>query len=732
MDILVDVAGQKLKISTNLKSLVSGTQEFIRFVFNLGGDWDNLTTFAQFRQNGAAYNQYLDENKSAYLPTEIQPGKCTIMLYGSGGNTIATTNYVALTIDEHHLIVDAESTDISLSLYNQLVNRVDSLLAEANEAATKANSAASNADEMAEKAQNSATLADEATARAKASADSADSATSRANQAIEATNTATNKANTAANRVDESVQKAEKAAENANRSSQEAETAASAANSAADDATNSAAKATEQTEAASKATSNAQNATDAANTAAKNATDFVNSATKTMDETITNAKTATDNANSAAGRVDESISKAEAATNRANNAAQRAEDASTGDASNSTVTFETAAERAGIQSGDTLAVAFGKLSKFCDDLQPHAFVPPVDDLTTDNSTLALAASQGAIIRNQLEDMNSAIATKLASADLIESTADILANTASGKIASANAVKGLKDYTPMQPSQNYVGDLNDLPTGVYVIELSQCTNIPDYDMKNWAHIICRANYSQFAIEYVPTGTPVVMLRTYANGSWTNWRQFGNGHGFNDVWQQGTITDALSVNLYAPYAYANRTAFVASWNSGTKNLPTDCCCGVREVSWVTGPIVVVRITGYTQNSSRPAVWTNVYVNAKWLGWTRAEVAPTVLWTGSGTFNATNLTLSKNISLFSYYEVLYEVENGIGSLKSSGRIPVGNKAWLDGVNTKGLTMRRVVGKPSGTSFPLEGGGYWSAFNTTPAAYAGACCPRKILGYV
>lgn len=127
MDILVNVANQKLKIATNLKSLVAGTQEFVRFVFNTSGDWDGLATFAQFRQNGVAYNQYLDDDKAAYLPAEIGVGTCTVMLYGSNDNTIATTNYLTLTIDENILVSDAQSTDISLSLYNQLVSKVNSL-----------------------------------------------------------------------------------------------------------------------------------------------------------------------------------------------------------------------------------------------------------------------------------------------------------------------------------------------------------------------------------------------------------------------------------------------------------------------------------------------------------------------------------------------------------------------------------------------------------------------------
>ena len=127
MDILVNVANQKLKIATNLKSLVAGTQEFVRFVFNTSGDWDGLATFAQFMQNGVAYNQYLDEDKAAYLPSEIGVGTCTVMLYGSNKNTIATTNYLTLTIDENILVSNAESTDISLSLYNQLVTKVNTL-----------------------------------------------------------------------------------------------------------------------------------------------------------------------------------------------------------------------------------------------------------------------------------------------------------------------------------------------------------------------------------------------------------------------------------------------------------------------------------------------------------------------------------------------------------------------------------------------------------------------------
>ena len=124
MDILVNVANQRLKIATNLKTLVSGTQEFVRFVFNLSNDWDDLIVFAQFIQDGVAYNQILDEENSVYLPSEIKDGTAMMMLYGSGGDVIATTNYITLTIDKCMLIENAESTEITQSLYQQLVNIV--------------------------------------------------------------------------------------------------------------------------------------------------------------------------------------------------------------------------------------------------------------------------------------------------------------------------------------------------------------------------------------------------------------------------------------------------------------------------------------------------------------------------------------------------------------------------------------------------------------------------------
>ena len=129
MTINVDVIGQKLKIVSNTKNLVSGSQNFIRFFFNLDSDWDGLTVFAQFQQNGNSYNQTLDGEKSAYLPAEITDGKVNLLLYGTGGTVIATVNYLTFTVDKSIIVENAQSTQISTPIYTQIINRITALVA---------------------------------------------------------------------------------------------------------------------------------------------------------------------------------------------------------------------------------------------------------------------------------------------------------------------------------------------------------------------------------------------------------------------------------------------------------------------------------------------------------------------------------------------------------------------------------------------------------------------------
>lgn len=125
MNINISVVGQKLRLPTNLKIIVDGTHEFIRFVFNLDEDWNGLTTYAQFTQDGNSYNVYLDDDSSVFLPHEITEGICSLTLSGTGNGVIATTDYVEFIVINNILTAGESSTEITESLYEQLVDKVN-------------------------------------------------------------------------------------------------------------------------------------------------------------------------------------------------------------------------------------------------------------------------------------------------------------------------------------------------------------------------------------------------------------------------------------------------------------------------------------------------------------------------------------------------------------------------------------------------------------------------------
>lgn len=132
MQIYVNVINQQLMATTSLTNFVEGSQIFVQFTFNLDDAWDGLTVFAQFQQGENAYNVFLDDNNSVYMPTEIAAGKCTLLLYGSGSRdsdtVIATTNYLTLTVAENKMVYDAQSTEITQSLYDQMISDFRSMI----------------------------------------------------------------------------------------------------------------------------------------------------------------------------------------------------------------------------------------------------------------------------------------------------------------------------------------------------------------------------------------------------------------------------------------------------------------------------------------------------------------------------------------------------------------------------------------------------------------------------
>ena len=121
MEILINVVGQKLRTTTNNKRLVAGTREYIRFIFNFSEDWTDLITFAQFTQNGKSYNKYLEEDNSVTLPQEIENGEFELALQGNLDNVVAKSFPMVFDVERDPITSDASSTEITKSLYDQML-----------------------------------------------------------------------------------------------------------------------------------------------------------------------------------------------------------------------------------------------------------------------------------------------------------------------------------------------------------------------------------------------------------------------------------------------------------------------------------------------------------------------------------------------------------------------------------------------------------------------------------
>lgn len=128
MDIRVVVDGQRMVLRDSSYRLAPQSQKFIKFRFDLSDDWKSLTPFAHWIRCGNEqenYSVYLDYEDSAFLPPEITKGEYLMMLYGTGSNNnIGTTMPIRLIITDELFIADSSSTEITQSLYDQMVANV--------------------------------------------------------------------------------------------------------------------------------------------------------------------------------------------------------------------------------------------------------------------------------------------------------------------------------------------------------------------------------------------------------------------------------------------------------------------------------------------------------------------------------------------------------------------------------------------------------------------------------
>lgn len=151
---------------------------------------------------------------------------------------------------------------------------------------------------------------------------------------------------------------------------------------------------TQATQNAINATSQASSAATAANQAADEANEIIDAFKEAVDGTVISDSSPSSSTAYSSQKIENDFLK------------------KTGNGSNVTVTFQQAADRAGIESGDSLAVAFGKLAKFFTDIQSYVFSPPVNNLLSTDTSRPLSAAMGKQLQEAVESINSALINKI--------------------------------------------------------------------------------------------------------------------------------------------------------------------------------------------------------------------------------------------------------------------------------------------------------------------------------
>lgn len=252
---------------------------------------------------------------------------------------------------------------------------------------------------------------------------------------------------------------------------------------------------TQATQNAINATSQASSAATAANQAADEANEIIDAFKEAVDGTVISDSSPSSSTAYSSQKIENVFLK------------------KSGDGSNVTVTFQQAAERAGIQSGDSLAVAFGKLAKFCADMQDYVFSPPVSSLASTDATRPLAASMG----KRLNDDFTAKFESLNSALLYEK----FAHDTTGENFNKNLLLIDTNNTEAIVNQRSFFEITDSTRGDYV-------NIPSAMPSEGVVIGYRAVYVKSAIHCLVKITECfpVSGRQYFNfynsGNWDGWK------------------------------------------------------------------------------------------------------------------------------------------------------------------------------------------------------------------
>ena len=223
MNITINVVGQKL--TTNYTQIVEGSQNFVKFTFNLPTEWKEINPSACFSQEGKEpIGKLLEADTDGqtfftYLPPEITEGKCELSLFGANnsedGDVIGTSNCLTLTIDKKGSVDNIIESVPTPSIYKEWMDKIrDDTTSTINDAIAKA--IADNTAKMQTAIKEAETAATTATNAAKEATDSATVITDNTAAIVEQASQAVEDANTAINNINSVYEQANQAVEDAN------------------------------------------------------------------------------------------------------------------------------------------------------------------------------------------------------------------------------------------------------------------------------------------------------------------------------------------------------------------------------------------------------------------------------------------------------------------------------------------------------------------------------------
>lgn len=83
----------------------------------------------------------------------------------------------------------------------------------------------------------------------------------------------------------------------------------------------------------------------------------------------------------------------------------------------------------------------------------------------------------------------------------------------------------------------------------------------------------------------------------------------------AWENPTLASATYINLDNAYGDWNKPCVI---QSNTADAPPDMAWGIREVLYIGGQAVILRVTGVKTDGGTMCIWVRAYNTGNWTAW------------------------------------------------------------------------------------------------------------------